>query len=41
MHAAARTVTTFTGFGQENAPRFTVSSAWKLVYSLVKWWKHS
>jgi Protein of unknown function (DUF2510) len=30
---AASTVATFTGSGQENTPRFTVTSTWKLVYS--------
>jgi Protein of unknown function (DUF2510) len=31
--AVARTVTTFSGSGQENTPRFTVTDTWKLVYS--------
>ena len=31
--ATARTVATFTGSGQENTPRFTVTDTWKLVYS--------
>jgi len=29
----ARTVATFTGSGQQNTPRFTVTATWKLVYS--------
>ena len=29
----ANTVATFTGSGRENAPRFTVTSTWKLIYS--------
>lgn len=29
----AHTVATFTGSGQSNTPRFTVTSTWKLVYS--------
>jgi hypothetical protein len=28
-----RTVAVFTGLGQENTPRFTVTSTWKLAYS--------
>jgi hypothetical protein len=31
--AAARTVATFTGSGEENTPRFTVTATWKLAYS--------
>jgi hypothetical protein len=31
--ARARTVATFSGSGQENTPRFTVTSTWKLAYS--------
>jgi hypothetical protein len=31
--AKAHTVATFTGSGQENTSRFTVTSTWKLVYS--------
>jgi hypothetical protein len=31
--ATARTVATFSGSGQENTPRFTVTDTWKLVYS--------
>lgn len=31
--AVARTVATFTGSGQSNTPRFTVTATWKLVYS--------
>jgi hypothetical protein len=31
--AGARTVATFTGSGQQNTPRFTVTSTWKLAYS--------
>ena len=31
--ATARTVATFSGSGQQNTPRFTVTDTWKLVYS--------
>jgi len=31
--ARAHTVATFTGSGQQNTPRFTVTATWKLVYS--------
>jgi hypothetical protein len=31
--ATARAVATFSGSGQENTPRFTVTHTWKLVYS--------
>ena len=31
--ARARTVATFTGSGQQNTRKFTVTSTWKLVYS--------
>ena len=31
--ATARTVATFSGSGQKNTPRFTVTDTWKLVYN--------